>query len=123
MKLAQSAPLTSLVRLLARRPDVPDGAVPFAYHRATAPVMWVMVGLIVVELVVLHLAVPWPTARFVLVVLNVLGLVWVLDSIAGFIVNPHLLTRDVLTLRSGPRMSVRIPRDRIGAERASRPLS
>lgn len=75
--------------------------------------MWTMVGLIVVETAALHLLVPWPTVRLVLVILSLYSLLWVVGFIAGFTVHPHLLSNDTLTLRHGPRVSVAIPTDAI----------
>ena len=57
----------SLVRWLARRPDVPRGATPIGYSRLMAPMLWLWifgstVEVIVVEVVLRHLDQPWADA-------------------------------------------------------------
>lgn len=106
---AEFAMVCSLARWILRRQDVPRGTTAFSYHRQAAPVMWVMVGLIAAETLALHLIVPWPMVRLVLVILSLYSLLWVLGFIAGFVVHPHLLSPDTLTLRHGPRVRVAIP--------------
>ena len=111
---AEFAIVGSLARLISGKPYVPAGTTAFTYHRQAAPVMWMMVGLIVIEIAVLHLVVPWPTVQLVLVILSFCSLLWVVGFIAGFKVFPHLLSNDTLTLRHGPRVSIAIPREAIG---------
>lgn len=110
---AEFAMVGSLARWIRRQPEVPAGAQAFTYHRQGAPIMWTMVGLIAVETAALHLVVPWPTVRLVLVILSLYSLLWVTGFIAGFTVHPHLLRDRTLILRHGPRVSITIPTETI----------
>lgn len=101
--------ITSIARLIARRPKVPEGAETFTYHQQASPIMWLMVGLILVEVVVLHFVIPWETVRLIVLVLSVYSLIWVIGFIAGFIVHPHLVHENTLVVRHGPKVSLPIP--------------
>jgi len=91
----------SLVRLITRRRRVPAGATPFGYTRQTMAIPLVFIGLSLVELVVVHLMVPWVWMRVVLLVLTVWGVVFLLGYLASRIVHPHAVTPDELQLRWG----------------------
>lgn len=106
---AEIGVVTSLGRLMVRRPKIPPESIPITYHRQSAPIMWTMVGLVVVEIVVLHLVIPWPTVRLVVTVLSLYSLLWIVGFIAGFVVQPHLLSGKELVLRHGPTIQVAIP--------------
>ncbi len=99
----------SIARLIARKPDVPDGTRGFTYHRQSAPMMWAMVGLVVIEIAVVHLVIPWDIVRLVLLVVSVYSLIWIVGFIAGFMVRPHLLDDRTLVLRHGPKTVVVLP--------------
>lgn len=115
--------LASLGRWIARRPDVPSGAVPIGYSRGTLGMPAALAVAALIELVALHLLIPWPTVRLVLDLLGVYALLVVLGMLAGRIVRPHLLTSDELILRSGPHVCARIPLDALVAARGDRRLS
>src|SRR5664280_612239 len=56
-----------------RRPPpagVPPAAVPLSYDRAPRPMSLLLLAMAVVELIVIELALPWPTARLVLLILG-----------------------------------------------------
>ena len=106
--------LVSLVLAVQRRRHgVPPDGVPLGYDRALRPMALVLLGLAVVELVVIELALPWPTVRLVLLVLGAYTLLFVLGMIAANSVRPHVVTPNQLRLRSGIWADVRIPMDRI----------
>lgn len=107
----------SLVRMCLGRPSVPEGSRPFSNHRRSEPIRWLLVGITVVEIVVLHLVIPWPTARLVLVILSAYSLLWVVGLIAGFNTHPHLLVPDAVILRHGPRTRLQVPRRAIASVR------
>ncbi|WP_264887453.1 hypothetical protein [Dietzia sp. NCCP-2495] len=115
--------LASLGRWIARRPDVPGGAVPIGYSLGTLGMPAALAVAALIELVALHLLIPWPTVRLVLDLLGVYALLVVLGMLAGRIVRPHLLTSDELVLRSGPHGCARIPLDALAAVRLDRRLS
>lgn len=88
-----------LFRLLARRPDVPADATPVRYVGAVSLLLWVITIVSAVELVALHLIIPWHGVRLVADVVGVWGLAWCLGLTACHYVYPHLATDDGLHLR------------------------
>lgn len=108
---------------MTRRPDVPTGAVPIGYARGTLGMPIALAVAATIELVAVHLLVPWPVVRLVLDLLGISGLLMVLGWLAGRIVRPHLLGGGVLTLRSGPHVCARIPLDAVADVRRERRLS
>lgn len=115
----------SLVRWLARRPDVPRGATPIGYSRLVAPMLWLWifgstVEVIGVEVLLRHLDQPWAHAiRVPLLVLGIWGVVWMLGMLASYRVRPHLLTDAELRARSGARTWLVLP---LGAVEGTRPV-
>jgi hypothetical protein len=113
----------SLVRWLARRPDVARGATPIGYSRLVAPMLWLWifgstVEVIVVEVVLRHLDQPWADAiRVPLLVLGIWGVVWMLGMLASYRVRPHLLTDAELRVRSGARTWLVLPLEAVEATR------
>ena len=113
----------SLVRWLARRPDVPSGATPIGYSRLVAPMLWLWifgstVEVVVVEVVLRHLDQPWAdAARVPLLVLGIWGVVWMLGMLASYRVRPHLRTDTGLHVRSGARTWLVLPLEAVEATR------
>lgn len=105
----------SLARWLARRPDVPPGAAAFSYLGAISPVLWTFVVLSAVELVALHLVLPWPAVRLVADVLGVWGLVWMLGFRAGFAMHPHAVGPAGLRIRQGAGTDLTVPWEAVGS--------
>jgi hypothetical protein len=105
----------SLVRWLARRPDVPAGAMAFGYAGAVAPLLWTFVFLSALELVALHLLLPWETVRIVVDVLSAWGLVWMLGLTASFSVRPHLVGDSGLRVRNGAGTDITVPWEAVAA--------
>ena len=83
----------------------------FHYHRALAPMMWVLVALCTIELVVDHLLLMhwYPTAAIVLSIATLAGLVWLVRVILSFKRLPVLLTEDEIVMRVGYLRKVTIP--------------
>jgi hypothetical protein len=106
-----------LLRWWGRRPAVPAGATPLRYAGVIAPTLWLWTAVSAVEMVVVHLVLPWETVRTVLLVVSIWGLVWMLGLLGTQIAYPHLLERGlaapVLRLRSGRTLDLPIPLDRI----------
>ena len=120
---AEARTVASLVRWVARRPDVPAGATAIGYARGTLGVPAALAVAALVELVAVHVLVPWPTVRIVLDLLGLYGLVVILGMLAGRVVRPHLLTADTLVLRSGPHVCARVPLGAVASVRRDRRLS
>jgi hypothetical protein len=61
------------------------------------------------ETVVVHVLLPWETARWVLLAVSLYALVWVVGSGLSLFQHPHLLRDDELVLRFGHLRSAVVP--------------
>lgn len=112
----------SLFRWVTRRPDVPAGATPAAYVGAMSVLLWAFIIGSAIELVALHLVLPWERVRLVADIVGIWGLLWMLGFAATNHVHPHLLVAEGLRLRSGHSVDVEVPWDaveRIGTRERS----
>ena len=93
----------------------------FTYHKAIAPMIWVLIGLSTVELVVVHLLLAhwWPRIAVVVGLLTIAGIAWLIRFVLSFRNLPVLLDDDCLLLRVGRLRSVSVPVDRIAGLRQS----
>lgn len=87
-------------RLLSRRYDVPGDSTPVPYVGAVSVLLWAFSILSVVELVVLHLILPWEGVRLAADVLGIWGVVWILGMTGCHYVYPHLVTEQTLRVRN-----------------------
>ena len=101
----------SLFRWILRRPDVPSDAVAFSYIGAVATLLWAFIAVSAVELVVLHVLLPWETVRVIADVLSIWGLVWMIGFMASFRVHPHLVSEYGLRVRHGAATDITVPWD------------
>lgn len=120
--------LASLGRWVARKPDVPAGAVAIGYSRGTLGIPIAMVVVALIETVAIHFWVPWPTVRLVLDLLGVYALIVMLGWLAGRIVRPHLIVHGQagggeLVLRSGLAVCARVPLNAVAGVSRDRRLS
>lgn len=99
----------SLYRWVARRPRVQPGAAGFGYSKAVEPVIWVFIVVSAIEVVVVHLLLPWPSVRVLLLILGAWGLSWMVGMLASVKVNVHELDRDGLRARYGSNIDVFVP--------------
>lgn len=120
--ITEARTFASLGRWIARRPDVPAGATPIGYSRGTLGIPIALSAAAGIEIVAVHLLIPWPIARLVLDLLGLYALVMILGLLAGRIVRPHLLTANHLVLRSGPHICARVPLEAIARVRRDRQL-
>ena len=113
----------SLVRWVARRPDVPPGTTAIGYSRLVVPLLWMWVfgstvEVVVVEVVLRHIDQPWAAAlRVPLLLLGIWGVAWMLGMLASYRVRPHLLSDTDVKVRSGPRTWLTVPLDAIDSAR------
>lgn len=105
----------ALARWLARRPDVPAGATGFRHVGVILPVLWTFIGISAVELVAVHLLLPWPGVRLVADVLGAWGLVWMLGLTAALSIRPHVVDGSGVRIRSGTAAEVFVPWDAVAA--------
>lgn len=87
----------------ARRPDVPEGTEPVRYVGSVAVLLWAITAVSTVELVALHLIIPWHAVRVVADVLGIWGVVWCVGYTGCHYVYPHLATDAGLRLRAMQR--------------------
>ena len=123
MMAAEARTFASLGRWIARRPDVPAGAVAIGYSRGTLGIPIALSIAAGIELVAVHLLIPWPTVRLILDLLGVYALLMILGLLAGLIVRPHLIVGGELVLRSGPHVCARVPLSDVTEVRRDRRLS
>ena len=88
----------------------PAGAA-FSYHRAVAPMLWVLLGLMVVETSVVHLLVAlWSKrAALILSLLSLATIGWFIGFIRSFRHHPVRISADGLTWQVGNLRSLSIP--------------
>lgn len=92
-----------------RRHGVRPGLTGFGYARPLTAVWLPLTGVCAVELAAVHLLVPWPTARWVLLVLSLWGLVVVAGAWASYIVRPYLVDACGVLLRLGHGHDLFVP--------------
>lgn len=97
--VAETRAYQSLALAIFRKRRVPTGTTPFGYSKGTMTFPAVMIGFSVVELVVVHLLVPWQWLQILLLVLTVWGVLFIAGYLASRFVNPHFLANGKLHLR------------------------
>jgi hypothetical protein len=111
----------SLLRWVARRPPaVEAGATTFPYAGAVAPLFSVFIGLSALEIPILHLILPWQTARIISWIVGGYGLFWMIGLLATLRVYPHVVGPAGLRIRNGTTLDVVLPWDAIGEIRLRR---
>lgn len=123
MMAAEARTFASLGRWIARRPDVPTGAVAIGYSRGTLGIPVALSVAAGIELVAVHLLIPWPTVRLILDLVGIYALLMILGLLAGRIARPHLIVGAELVLRSGPHVCARVPISDVTEVRRDRRLS
>jgi hypothetical protein len=84
----------------------------FAYHRAVAPMLWVLVGIGTLELAVVHLLVSllWSrTGALVLSLVSLALLLWLVAAIVSMKRRPVLLDGETLLMRVGMLKTIAVP--------------
>ncbi len=111
----------SLFFLVTRRvPGRGPGVEAFSYVKAVAPIMGAFIFVSALELLVVHLLLPWETIRLIVLVLSVWGLLWMIGFLASMKVFPHLLGPDGLRVRSGTSADIAIPWEAVASVRQRR---
>lgn len=93
----------------------------FTYHRAIAPMMWVVVGLSSIELLVVHLLVSHWLPRFAITLslLTLAGVIWLIWAIVAMRSRPVEVGPDGLVMRVGGFKSVSVPVDAVASVTAA----
>lgn len=105
----------SLGLAIAGRRRTPGGSAPFGYTKGTMTFPLVMVALSLVELVIVHVLVPWLWLKLVLLVPTAWGVLFILGLFASRIVHPHFILNGRLTLRWGRQTVLVAPLSRIAS--------
>ena len=103
-------------RVPGRRPGVET----FAYSRDIVPILAAISAVSTVELVVVHVLLPWETIRLIADVISIWGLLWMLGLLASLRVFPHLVADDALHVRYGTTVDVAVPWEAVASVTARR---
>lgn len=101
----------ALWRAVRGRDCVEPGDVAISYVSRIGMMLWIVTGLGVVEVVVVHLLLPWAVARWIALAVSAYGLSWLLALHASLRQHPHLLRRPDrrLLLRFGHFRTTTVP--------------
>lgn len=115
--------VTSLGSLIwiFRHPPIPAGVETHPGYKNLRTVVFLIVGLVIVEIIVVHLAVTNQFWRLLLLVLSVYALLLLLGFYSSVKVNPHLLTPQGLELRHGRRFVCKIPWENLSYTKTAGP--
>ncbi|MFN3435873.1 MAG: hypothetical protein ACK4ZY_15940, partial [Sphingomonas sp.] len=93
----------------------------FAYHRAVAPMLWMLVAIGTIELVVVHVLVSlWrPVIGLLLSMASALALGWLVWAILMMKRRPVTITQDELVMQVGTIARLRIPLHQVAGLRTS----
>jgi hypothetical protein len=116
---AEAGVVRSLWWAVRRRSDVGPGDLPLPYAGRFRLVLGALAVLGALETAVVHVLLPWQTARWVLLAVSLYALLWVLGSGLSLFQHPHLLRDDELVLRFGHLRSVAVPLPGLVAVRRS----
>jgi hypothetical protein len=106
---AEAGVVRSLWWAVRRCSDVGPGDLPLPYAGRFRLVLGALAVLGALETAVVHVLLPWQTARWVLLAVSLYALLWVLGSGLSLFQHPHLLRDDELVLRFGHLRSVAVP--------------
>lgn len=112
--------LGSLTQIF-RRPLVPAGGEVHTGYKNLRTVIFLILGLVIVEIAVVHLAVPSQFWRLLLLVLSVYALLLLLGFYTSVKTNPHILTPRGLQLRHGGRFVCEIPWESLSLAKKASP--
>ncbi len=93
----------------------------FSYHKAIAPMIWVLIGLSTVELVVVHLLLAhwWPRIAIAVAAVTLGMIMWLVTVVRAFRSMPVVLEADRLLMRTGRLRSVSVATQQIAGLRSS----
>lgn len=84
---------------VCRRRAVAPGAAVFSYTSRIGVMLWVTIALTPLEVLAVHLLLPWPVVRWVVLGLSVVTLLGTVAFALSLGQRPHTLDRDRLTVR------------------------
>lgn len=80
----------------------------FAYAKEVTPLLLAFIWGSLLEVVVVHLLLPWETVRLIALVIGIWGLLWMIGLLASMRVFQHLVGPAGLYVRSGTTVALRI---------------
>lgn len=100
---------SSIARAVTRRPAIPKGATGIGYHRPVLTILFIFIGLSVVEIPIIDLIVHrWPAVRIALLIIGIWGVTWMLGLLCAMIVRPHTVGPEGVRVRGGLELDVPI---------------
>jgi len=104
----------SLYRWILRRPVASGtGTEAFGYAAVVTPLFVAFIAVSAIEVPILHLLLPWETARLIGDALGFYGLFWMVGLLASIRVHPHVVSDSGLRVRYGFSVDFTIPWDAI----------
>jgi hypothetical protein len=116
---AEAGVMRALWSAARRRSAVGPDDVPLPYAGRFRLVLGAVTVLGVLETTVVHVLLPWETARWVLLAVSLYALVWVLGWGLSLFQHPHLLRDDEILLRFGHLHAIAVPLTGLVAVRRS----
>jgi hypothetical protein len=111
----------SLLLWVRRRLPAGDaGGQTFGYAQVVTPVIWAFIVVSAIEIPIVHLLVPWPAVRTVLLAAGVYGVLWMIGMLASLKVHPHVVDDVGLRVRNGATVTFAVPWEEIAAVRSRR---
>ena len=106
--------LISAFRVMCRRPPrVPSAAIAVAAKKGTVALPVAFATVTVIEIVVVHLVLPWQSVATILTLASIYGMLLLFGIIATRWQHPHYVTDSELVLRNGTHVIAAIPREDI----------
>lgn len=103
-------------RAIARRPAVAAGASGFRYDAPVRTILVIFIVLSAVEIPIIDLIVhPWPAVRIPLLVLGIWGLTWMIGLLCAYLMRPHTVGPEGITVREGLEIDVPLGWDNIAS--------
>ncbi len=114
MFITELANVNNLFLLIrGKRAGVDENTVGLSYAKGSLGLPIAFLVATVIEVIILHLVIPWAWVRVVVLIVSIYSVVLVLGYLAARVVHPHLLNREHLLLRAGRHVVARIPRGQI----------
>ena len=108
--------LSALVRTVARRPPrLPADASPITSTRGTLPIPIAVAVVTILEVVALHIIIPWPPVSIALTLVSTYSLILFFGYLAARRQHPHYISATSLVLRNGAHTVATIPFGNIDA--------
>ncbi len=106
---------------LARRvPGRGPGVLEFGYGKEQGPLIGAFIFVSSIELVAVHLLLPWETIRLIADILSLWGLLWMVGLLAGVLIHPHLVGPDGIRVRDRWATDLVVPWSAVAGVRARR---